>query len=156
VNKKRTVVCTLAGLLTLACSTNSVMAQTRAALVKNVDEKGRNPYEAIVPCTATPDTSVCFVNIAPVPAGKRLVLEYVHAFIYTGTSYAPFVTIDSEDGGTLAGFAPTGIGSSFYVVNSPLLLYVEPGKRVYFRAGGVAPAGYAGSVTFTGYLVDLD
>ena len=117
------------------------------------DEKGRNPFEVVLPCNALPGSVVCFPTIAPVPAGKRLVLEYVNANFYTGTSSAPYVTLQ-DDTETLALLPVTFAGSNTFAVNASVLLYVDPGKTITLRAGGIAPAGSAGTVTLTGYLVD--
>ena len=47
-----------------------LMAQIRAALVKNIDERGRSPYTVMSPCTVG-ETSECTASFPQVPANKR-------------------------------------------------------------------------------------
>ncbi len=63
-----------------------LLGQVRAALVKNIDEKGRIAYQAGGSCAAAHPGSVgCTVTFPPVPLGKRLVIEYVSAPVASNT-----------------------------------------------------------------------
>ena len=52
---------------------------------KNIDERGRNPFAVQTFCSSSNSNS-CFSSMPPVPAGKRLVLEYVSAFMQVRTN----------------------------------------------------------------------
>lgn len=54
----------------------AIAQAVRAALVSNVDDPGRIPYQYGGDCSFYNDTS-CFVQGQPVPAGKRLVITHV-------------------------------------------------------------------------------
>ena len=88
-----------------------VLAQVRAALTKNIDEKGRVPYEEVVPCQRDAlNDPVCFATTTPVPAGKRLVLEGIYAEFNAPS--APFVSL--------------GTGTSGLVLFNPSFGRMEP------------------------------
>jgi hypothetical protein len=61
------------------------IAQIRAALVKNVDEPGRAPYQQMIEfnsgAPACPLSQFCLLTFSPVPAGKRLIVERATALI---------------------------------------------------------------------------
>lgn len=130
-----------------------VLAEVRAALTKNIDEKGRVPYQQRVDCSGI-GFSICYATIPPVPAGKRLVLEGIYAQVFAGTSAAPLVSLDNGTN-DIAMFQAFSWGGGAYGMNTPILLYVEAGETIRLRAGGVQNTSSAGSVTYTGYLVDL-
>jgi hypothetical protein len=56
-------------------------AQARAALVKNIDERGRVPFQATGACSAPSFPGSCDVIFSAVPSGKRLVIEHVNVDI---------------------------------------------------------------------------
>ena len=136
-----------------------VMAQVRAALVKNIDERGRSPYSLGFYCVPLPGSNFCQGAAAsPVPANKRFVVEYLNGNF--GIDGAP--TGGSFLGGLTNSLAldPHLIQSSFgfysYVVNMPVVAYYEPGQTpsIQFLStlGGAIPSG---AITLNGYLVDL-
>ena len=52
-------------------------AVIRAALIKNVDEKGRVPFVLEIPCKNI--AGVCFGHAMPIPAQRRFVVEFIKA-----------------------------------------------------------------------------
>jgi hypothetical protein len=62
---------------TLGTETRAIAQAVRAALVRNQDEPGRNPYfeSRDVNCTA----QGCVAGFSAVPAGQRLVLTFISA-----------------------------------------------------------------------------
>ncbi len=65
------------------------IAQTvRAAIVKNTDERGRNPYVANVSCS--PVSGGCYAPGITIPAGMRLVVENINL---VGLSLGPSTTV---------------------------------------------------------------
>jgi hypothetical protein len=138
------------------------IAQTvRAAIVKNIDERGRNPYVANVTCT--PVSRQCIAQGTTIPAGMRLVVENINLvglfpspttvtvrsamFVNTAPQRAHDVT-----GGT---YNLSGTGR-FYALNSNLVDYVEAGETpsLFFVINDSSTdSTFFG--TITGYLVNL-
>ncbi len=96
------------------------MAQAvRAALVRNQDEPGRNPYSQFAECLGTE----CSLTFPPVPAGQRLVVTFVS--MATGNG----------NGGPIA-FAGHGQDVRFLqsqnatvsITNSPIVAYYDAGE----------------------------
>lgn len=127
--------------------------------VKNVDERGRNPYQARVHCE-TDSGNTCFAETAAIPDGKRLVLEHVNASVQLfSDSGIQSVDVFLKSSGHAAALPPQLVSSNGllrnYVVNETVLIYVEAGDALIFQASSwdirVNTTAY-----FAGYLVDLD
>jgi hypothetical protein len=145
-----------------------VIAQTiRAALVKNIDERGRNPYVVESSCQpiGSASSGFCLAQGYPVvPAGMRLVVENVNLFaiipspaaivartgIYVNTSLN---RVHEVTGGTYTANAPSG---RLYALNQNLVDYIEAGEKpsLLINIGG-DPTGSVMFATITGYLVNL-
>ncbi|MBV9158654.1 MAG: hypothetical protein JO097_20510 [Acidobacteriaceae bacterium] len=131
-----------------------------AALTKNIDERGRNPYYQQVVCyNASGNT--CYAFFPAVPAGMRLVVEHINMSIDTATAFSaadiagnggiieqPLLTVQGQDSS----------GHNIYVANQPFLMYYEAGQTpevsIFSQAGG--SAFMSGQATLTGYLVNLN
>jgi hypothetical protein len=79
----------------------------RAALVENIDEPGRNPYQnqAFTNCSGV-QFDDCDLTFTTVPAGKRLVLTNITGFIDT-TGVFPNCNIQSH-------YADNNFGAVFF------------------------------------------
>ncbi len=102
-----------------------------AALVKNVDERGRNPYVQQQTCYIVSTTNgQCAAFFPPVPANMRLVIEHVNISIDTPN---PFQNVDIYGNGSIieTGFLQKqsldSQGDPIYVQNQPFLTYYEAG-----------------------------
>lgn len=62
--------------------TPSTIAQIRAALVRDVDHPAQSPARLFASVNVGPGQTFGAVNLAPVPAGKRLVVQTVSVFGY--------------------------------------------------------------------------
>jgi hypothetical protein len=142
--------------------------------VKNVDEPGRVPYEASIQFTKSMCTQNCTKFLAydagagghytfdgpAIPAGKRLVLQWVTALLPTASAPA-IIALTNSPGegiyrskwsffGPFYGWPPNQIGMS-----SAAFATIEPGQsphvEVYFKAAPTANFSY---VTLSGYLID--
>lgn len=126
----------------------------RAAVVKNIDEKGRVSYVATANCPVPVANISCSAAFPPVPANKRLVIEYVNAEFNKTSGFDPSAAISfiGEDNLNRRFVLPTflRVGASNFGVSSPVLIYVEPGRIVTFDVFGSVSQAY-----LTGYLVDL-
>jgi hypothetical protein len=153
---------TLAGALALMAVLGKfyavpVLAQVRAALVKNIDEHGRIPYSQHLNCQNT-GSAECNATFFTVPANKRLVIEHVNGFVGTFTNLA---AVNFFGNGTTQNIffqlQGTNGGNNIYVANEPFLTYFEAGQTPEYFVG-VNQGGFVfitSGVTITGYLVDL-
>src|ERR1017187_1976156 len=118
---KRPDVFLFAGPITSGCVRN-------AALVKNIDERGRNSYFASVVCLNAP----CQAQGPQVLAGMRLVVEYANATVVAPHGqrfYSVGLTYKGTLGSLLfpATYVSTIGSQDTYTVNANLVQYVEAG-----------------------------
>jgi len=150
---------TLAGALALIAVLGKfyavpALAQVRAALVKNIDEKGRIPYQAIATCPTPVAGISCAAAFPAVPVNRRLVIQHINAEFNKVAGFEPTAAISfiGDDNLNRRFVIPTfaRVGTTNYGINSPLLAYVEAGRVVSLEAfGSISQA------QLTGYLVDL-
>ncbi len=140
-------------------------AANAPALVRDVDNPARHPYNSQVFLSWTPGNNVASADIGTVPAGKRLVLEYVAAEASIPQGQQFFMFIQSPPvGGVIYplvvakqasfAFGPTDI----YTASQPVKIYIEPGTTFRASANRNDTTGGAGTdiiVSVTGYLVDV-
>ncbi len=145
--------------------TAQIFAQVRPAVVKNVDEPGRSPYQAIQ--TSFNNCGVYgFAYFPPVPAGKRLVVTYMSGqFQLTVSSkvYARLFSVPSVTGSCavisgvpfaiLPVFDNSNLIASF---SSPTQLYIEEGAVPTLFIQSPLDLGVAKVADFSiqGYLID--
>lgn len=135
------------------------------AITSNMDDPGRIPYQATVDgnsgsnCTAT----VCQFNFAPVPAGHRLVILHVSAFIQANPNSTPMrvgVGAHSSFSSTfLVTVQDTLSGLNEIQFDQPVLVYVDAGQTpvVVVNSNIVTFLADTGQVvTLTGYLLDCN
>jgi hypothetical protein len=142
-----------------------LLAQIRAALIKNIDEPGRTPYQSSQSCN-TPGNTLCSADFTPVPAGKRLVIQHLSGLVacYSINNNCElqfnyvFLTTKGPNylsGGDSAYVPMQTSANSQTAINQDVRLYVEPGGvpeyQMVFNSGPVFAY-----VTITGYLVDLN
>ena len=145
-----------------------LLAQVRAALVQNVDEPARNPYQEYIfsylsNCSA--GSQFCNFSYSAVPAGKRLVVTNISGYVDVANGSLPNGTLGSSLGGSqYAQIYFTGTreytnsSSTRIVVNQQIRAYFGPGETPHVFAGLVGStdsfAG-AGSMSLSGYYVNL-
>jgi hypothetical protein len=135
--------------------TPSVSVSNHVA-VRNIDEKGRNPYMQGAFQTCSQGNAFCDMTFPAVPAGKRLVIERVSANIglnpgsgINGTFLIAPGVFFSLPGRAMS--TPTLVG-----VNEQVLTYFEAGQVPLYRVvlSSSTDSGVVSSV-ISGYLVDL-
>jgi hypothetical protein len=141
-----------------------LIAQVRAALVKNIDERGRVPYMLQTQCDGGPGpTSQCAASFPAVPANRRFVVEYINgdlAVMHTQFSGA-FLEVPSVGPSFIflaSHFELTNANNyDLYSVSMPVVLYYEAGQMpvVHIHASSLGNDPALGSLTLSGYLVDL-
>jgi len=108
-------------------------AQTRAALVQNMDEPGRNPYQEMKPSTNCLGQTYCRLSYAAVPAGKRLVVTNISGSVDLESGIHPFGLITTDAGipyvtfTAVTGPVVVGVGTRM-LINQSLLAYFGPGE----------------------------
>ncbi len=137
----------------------AIAQSIRAALVKNIDEPGRNPYSSTFTCTS-PGFSACTAEATPVPAGMRLVIENVNAQIVVPDTTTGVINVSLNTGDGQDKFLPVNLGVRIgsvqdrYWVNANVVQYVAAGVTpgVYLHTFDSNPSMTG---TITGYLVNL-
>jgi len=149
-------------------------AAAAAALVKNVDEPGRQPYEAWVEFYPTIGCSfncsnfntfgsVIVFDAPAVPAGKRLVVQWVSAMLPSG-SPINVISLQSstiisnqyvkwQSYGPFNQFFP---GTDVYGMSSAAYTTYGPGEQPHIRVQLGAKNNYSGNVVISGYLIDAN
>jgi len=149
--------------LVATLSATAATAQTRAALVRSVDEPARVPYSYDVRPTC-PFANLCEAAFPVVPGGKRLRLTIVRLFMRF-TTVAGFLAVDVDSSlNPVIAFPVSPFNGAYYgSVTSggfPVDLIFSAGQRPVLEMG--IPAG-TGSINdnsgnrfgVTGYLVDV-
>jgi hypothetical protein len=142
-------------------------AQTRAAVVKNVDEPGRMPYQQLIEFNTSapvcPISQGCLVAFPPVPAGKRLIVERATLLlgVFGGTinfwGFGDGLGINSGNTAILkADFTPALLiaGVQFFAGNQDTLVYFEAGATPKLKILTTAPVSFVGNASLHGYLID--
>ncbi|HLK19530.1 MAG TPA: hypothetical protein VKT81_11250 [Bryobacteraceae bacterium] len=133
----------LAAVITLVTERQALAQAVRAALVRNQDEPGRNPYSQFAECLGTE----CSLTFPPVPAGQRLVVTFVS------------IVAGDANGGPLA-FTGHGQDVRFFTTqNASVSIYNGP-TVAYYEAGETPTLNcYCGNslmeATLSGYFISL-
>lgn len=168
----------IAGAVAISMMTpRELLAQVRAALVRDVDHPARQPVYLrgsfqIVPgnLTGSDPLQICTGSstcVSAVPAGKRLVIEFITVRISAYSTPSAIIThmvirtdfgpgnteyyLDVPFQGTMSN------GDRLYRANHMVRMYSDPGGGVFAQSGR-SPTGELANVTLggTGYLVDLN
>jgi hypothetical protein len=158
----------LAALLVIAGAFTHLLPATayaqKPALVRNVDEPGRSPYQQVLlfnQSTQVCTNYVCTLWFNPVPAGYRLVVTHVSARFRLADNGSEAYTTLGYDGNLASDIvlpAPSFIGYNYYVVSSPVTFYVEPGSSPTLSLSGNrvdASGSYSAQASIVGYLVAI-
>lgn len=126
---------------------------------QDVDSPSRSAYTAFLPCFSQ-TTNTCTTFFPAVPAGMRLVVQFISASVDTPTnlSYVYFYGNGAAQASPL--FTMQGndqAGKKVYIANQPMLAYFEAGQTpsiaMFAQTGSLE--SMSGAVTLTGYLVNL-
>jgi hypothetical protein len=135
-----------------------VMAQVRAALVQDVDQPARAPFQATVPI------NINNFNFTPVsiPSGKRLVIDYVSmsgAAQTSGADVQPIIILSSSVAGSsnaLYYIAPqqsTTVPGQYYHTQ-PATIYADS-LSVGPAFAGFTPTFMSFNVVISGHLISV-
>ena len=141
-----------------------LIAQVRAAVVKNIDERGRVPYMVQAHCDGLGGgiTNQCAASFPAVPGNRRFVVEYTNGnLVVTHTQFSgAFLEVPSVGPSFIflaSHFELTNGDNDLYSVSMPVVLYYEAGQIpvAHIHAFPLGNNQAVGSVTLSGYLVDL-
>jgi hypothetical protein len=142
----------------------AIAQAVRAALVLNVDDPGRIPYEfSGGGCQFV--GSACSITLPTVLAGKRLVITHVSGYVPTnlpaGTLVQVFVFDEVSGHGAFhpVTFSGSRLGQNYFVFDQQELIFVDAGKQPFvgFALGDLPPGtGFEPFVNVSGYLLDCN
>jgi hypothetical protein len=153
-------------------SAASALAQVRPAYTKNIDEPGRTPYSISIDYSRLGCSGVNCVDSATwgkivfidgplVPAGKRLVVQWVSGDVPANSNGILFgvqtsrVVANQLVVWQYAGpFHVASPGSAVHSFGTPAFFTVEPGRSPHFRIFIDDAANTIQSFSYTGYLID--
>ncbi|HEX5227463.1 MAG TPA: hypothetical protein VFW44_07115 [Bryobacteraceae bacterium] len=141
----------LAVVITLGTESRAIAQVVRAALVRNQDEPGRNPYFESKHTVCS--SQGCVIVFSPVPAGQRLVLTFVSAEC---CEYGPPPKIVQliKPNVESQGFPMIASDDITAYTSSPVVAYFEAGETPAMAA--FPPDGGGGlEGTLSGYFVSL-
>lgn len=142
-----------------------VAAQTRAALVRDVDRAAAQPFSVNRANTFVTGSTSLTVDLLTVPAGKRAVMENLSCIDYlpTGVNFVRMELSFTTDGRVaLQQFVHDFVGASFspgvdvWSFNQPMRAYADPGSTISVRALRRTTAGLGGvECDLSGHYVDV-
>jgi hypothetical protein len=141
-------------------------AQTRPALVRDVDNGALQPFRTLIASSLAANETQKVVDGPVVPAGKRLVIENVSVWIFTnGTDVATgvWLTVPGANPPTFALMDPDSTerknvgGTSFVTAyNRTVKLYFNPGETVQSNVFFNGTSGIKlANIYLNGYYVNL-
>jgi hypothetical protein len=135
-----------------------LLAQVRAALVQDVDQPARAPFQTHVDLFLGPGGGSAQVTIPP---GQRLVVDFigVHGIAQGSGGVQPDIILLSSVGGgpsTSYDFAPqqsSTVGGRFDL-SQPATIYADSlNVNLAFAGGGAVPSSMAFEVQISGHLI---
>jgi hypothetical protein len=144
----------------------AIAQAVRAALVSNVDDPGRIPYQFQKVCLSL--GSDCSVSLPPVPTGKRLVTTHVSGYFAVTLPPGTLAAARYFDGNldrlttqgihaipvTLQGLGSFGDG--LYIFNQSILGFTDAGQSARLTVELGIGASYDATITVTGYMLDCN
>ncbi len=176
---RRLVVVTMILLAVAAVVTitrSDVVAQIRAALVKNVDEPGRTPWETR--SGFLPNGGGCYLptdcynysdgvghavfDLRAVPAGKRWIVQSVTGGLVNGYGRATNITLSNSRGAIIFDGMKWIYGGPFFegtdfgagVFSSNIYAVFGPGETPTVRVTATPNLSGYSVIVFSGYLID--
>lgn len=146
--------------------TDDAAAQTRPALVRDVDNGARQPFSASNSIVNFDTGNVSMTQtLLAVPAGKRAVVEHVSCINYleAGNNFVRFEMQYTASGGPARHqFVNTRVGTSFvgsidvWSFSQPVQAYADPSTPISINALRRSTTGSGGIECYiSGYYVDF-
>ena len=135
----------IAGVVSITQS--DVVAQIRAALVRDVDQ----PARQAVTIKKYSDT-IFFEGVYTVPAGKELVVEHMNCSTLTTSFYGGIFEGALSHANIRYSVPVIGESAGVLIADGATRLYFNPGSTLNLR---MYPGGGSMTCTISGYTVDL-
>lgn len=139
-----------------------VPAHSQVTETKSVDDPGRHPFQATVTIAIAQNFLNSFASLPAIPAGHRLVIEYVSAEIEDVVSDLERIQLTLTTTGGKQGATSTLLGTEAIdqnirsSVSQKIRMYADPGSTPQvFVLRNSAPQAINVAVTITGHLVSL-
>lgn len=147
----------------LLSATAIAVAQPKPALVRDLDEPGRDPFfvalDVVVgssECNQGGSTTTCSIQMGSAPSGKRLVITYASAVFDLADASAtnPWVELTMGAGKriTLPLSPARGTGTRV-IAAGPVMAFADPGPivQMHVRASALSPTSVIATVV--GYYI---
>jgi hypothetical protein len=148
----------------VATAVQVVNTAAAPALVSNIDNPGRIPYQSIVDQTGrcNPGGNACFWEFGNPPAGHRIVIQHVSGTVgFSATPIGVSVLLNNGSGLALSTFfAPILNSLRFTTFDQPVQAYFDPSNIIEVQVGILGatfpnPAdSFSEVITLTGYELD--
>jgi len=149
----------------LAVTPTAVVAQIRAALVRDADNPARQPFSASNSSLYSGSSSSAAATLLTVPSGKRAVVEHLSCINYLAVdnNFVRFEMLYIANGvAARHQFVNTRVGTSFVATadiwsfSQPVQAYADPGTEISVNALRRSSAGLGGlECDVSGYYVDM-
>lgn len=152
---------TVTGSSTISGTVAATQSGTWNVNTKNVDERGRIPYQVVLSCISNINsTGACAGQGVAVDANRRLVIEHVSAQIQVSTG-KPIEFTELHNGSAkqylpshLENFNIFGATDTYYV-NEQVLSYLEAGQQPNVVVQTTVGSRIHIIATLSGYIVNL-
>jgi hypothetical protein len=148
----------VSGQVTVTGQPNVTVVNTAANPVPTRVVSSQQPWSHFASCDSTGSNS-CLIETAVIPAGKRLVLQYVNGSLqFPGTTVPQAFNVFLGSGpylGMLPRLVSSSSGLNNYAVNETVLGFVAAGQKITINALGFG-FGINASAYLSGYLVDAN
>jgi hypothetical protein len=151
-NTSRIATAFLIGITILGTVPSAADAQSKPALVRNVDEGALQPIQFnLFPNSTTSNQNAAYFQV---PAGQRLVIEYYSAQAQDLSGGAAGMSLGTTSNGNFASFIVYVNKNDTNAVNQTTRIYADPGSFVQAFAFNNGTR-CAGSISVSGYLVNI-
>ena len=151
-NTSRIATAFLIGITILGTVPSAADAQSKPALVRNVDEGALQPVQFnLLPHSSSSNTNAVYYQV---PAGQRLVIEYYSAQAQDLSGGAAAMTLGTTSNGSFASYIIYVNKNDTNAINQMTKIYADPGSVVQafaFNSGSTC----GGLITVSGYLVNI-
>ena len=126
-------------------------------IIQNRDSTARNPYYSENFCNQ-PTNGYCLIDLTTVPAGMRLVIEYV-TVLNQMPAAGTITSMDLRKKGTnvIVAFLPTAANpvNTNYTTSEKILAYFDAGETPEVLTFTNSAAGFTSIATVSGYLINI-
>ena len=128
---------------------------------QDVDQRGRNSYQAYLPCLTTAANNVCTILFPAVPSGKRLVVEHVSASIGIPSASDPLNVVQFGGGNSIFQFltvhGPTApfFGAVNYTVSEPTFATFDASTVPEVDIFAISSGPWNAHASITGYMINV-